>query len=237
MCDNSFVNHILKWWQIINLINSCRDVMIRSAVVGLRGLAKPPVTRFSIMSLASGGQNNLLIQLIPRAHPALLYSTKPDLTPDIKDYMKQHEITVSDPRAPTPCLTFEESGLPDYLLTKLSRDFPAPTPIQAQSLPIALTGGNMVGIGQTGSGKTLAFLLPAFLHVQRERERLGQMQGQVTKKESSGPLVLILAPTRELAKQIEDVARQWRNVTRIRTVCCIGGEGRWVTDTNYPEIY
>ncbi len=55
------------------------------------------------------------------------------------------------------------------------------------------------------------------------------MSGEVTNKGSSGPLVLVLAPTRELAKQIEDVARQWRNVTRIRTVCCIGGEGRLVT--------
>jgi len=196
--------------------------MIRTAVSGLRGLAKPPAPLSSAMSLC-GGQPSVLI---PRAHPAIFYCTQPGLAPDIEDFMRRHEITVSDPRAPAPSLTFEDSGLPDYLLTKLSRDFPAPTPIQAQSLPIAMTGGNMVGIGQTGSGKTLAFLLPAFLHIKKERERLGNMSGEVTNKGSSGPLVLVLAPTRELAKQIEDVARQWRNVTRIRTVCCIGGEGR-----------
>lgn len=213
------------------LPHSCRVGMIRTALVGLRGLAKPPVSvsSVSVMSLASGGQPSVLIQVIPRAHPALFYCTQPGQAPDIEDFMRRHEITVSDPRAPSPSLTFEDSGLPDYLLTKLSRDFPAPTPIQAQSLPIALTGGNMVAIGQTGSGKTLAFLLPAFLHIKKERERLGKMHGQVTNQDSSGPLVLILAPTRELAKQIEDVARQWRNVTRIRTVCCIGGEGRLVT--------
>ena len=204
--------------------------MIRTAVVGLRGLAKPPAA----MSLC-GGQPGVLI---PRAHPAIFFCSQPGLAPDIEDFMRRHEITVSDPRAPGPSLTFEDSGLPDYLLTKLSRDFPAPTPIQAQSLPIAMTGGNMVGIGQTGSGKTLAFLLPAFLHIKKERERLGKMPGGVTNKGSSGPLVLILAPTRELAKQIEDVARQWRNVTRIRTVCCIGGEGRLVTGKciSFPVI-
>jgi len=131
---------------------------------------------------------------------------------------------VSDPKAPSPVLSFEDCGLPDYLLSKLSRDFTAPTPIQAAGLPIALSGTNMVGIGQTGSGKTLAFLLPAFLHIKKERERLAADQNN--SKRTEGPLVLILAPTRELAKQIEDVARQYRNATRIRSVCCIGGEGR-----------
>ena len=194
--------------------------MIRTVVVGLRGLAKPPGSLSSMLGLSPGGQKNILIQVIHQSLPALSYCSQPNQTPDIDDYMRRHEIAVSDPRAPAPSLSFEASGLPDYLMAKLSKDFPAPTPIQAQSLPIALTGGNMVGIGQTGSGKTLAFLLPAFLHVKKESERLGKVTS------STGPLVLILAPTRELAKQIEDVARQWRNVTRIRTVCCIGGEGR-----------
>ena len=129
-------------------------------------------------------------------------------------------------KAPPPVLSFEDSGLPDYLLKKLSKDFIAPTPIQAAGLPIALSGSNMVGIGQTGSGKTLAFLLPAFLHIKKERERLERGDDDKAQRKAEGPLVLILAPTRELAKQIEDVARQYRNATRIRSVCCIGGEGR-----------
>jgi len=141
-------------------------------------------------------------------------------TPSIEEFMKMHEISVSDPDAPSPVLTFEASGLPGYLLQKLNKSFKAPTPIQAQALPIALSGENMVGIGQTGSGKTLAFLLPAFLHIQKMRAKLGD-DGR-----KGGPLVLVLAPTRELAKQIENVAREYRNITRIRTVCCIGGEAR-----------
>ena len=51
--------------------------------------------------------------------------------------------------------------------------------------------------------------------------------GQVTAK-AGGPLVLILAPTRELAKQTEEVASKYRRITGIKTVCCIGGEGRSV---------
>ena len=141
----------------------------------------------------------------------------------VEQYMRQHEISVSDKSAPAPCLSFTQSGLPDYLLTNLQQEFSEPTPIQAQALPIALSGKNMVGIGQTGSGKTLAFLLPAFIHIKNERERRGRSSGK-----AGGPLVLILAPTRELAKQTEEVARKYRRITSIKTVCCIGGEGRSV---------
>ena len=88
----------------------------------------------------------------------------------------------------------------------------------------------MVGIGQTGSGKTLAFLLPAFLHIQKMRAKLGD-DGR-----KGGPLVLVLAPTRELAKQIENVAREYKNITRIRTVCCIGGEARYSNCINKSNI-
>jgi len=155
------------------------------------------------------------------------FSTQPeDFTTTLdeaKEYMTKHEISVSDPSAPPPVLSFESSGLPDFILSKLLKDFSAPTPIQAQALPIAMSGSNMVGIGQTGSGKTLAFLLPAFLHIKKEKENKGS-NGH--RQPSTGPLALVLAPTRELAKQIEEVALQFRRLVGIRTVCCIGGEGR-----------
>ena len=149
-----------------------------------------------------------------------------------EEYMRQHEISVSDKAAPAPCLSFDQSGLPEYLLKNLQKEFTNPTPIQAQALPIALSGKNMVGIGQTGSGKTLAFLLPAFIHIKNERERLGQITGR-----AGGPLVLVLAPTRELAKQTEEVALKYRRVTGIKTVCCIGGEGRSVVSKNKTQIF
>ena len=195
--------------------------MIRT-LVQLRSLGRAP-------SLVFAGpvrvRSDLLSQL--QHCPALRLSTtlKPSFTSpeaEVKEYMSKHEISVSDQAAPAPCLSFSQSGLPDYLLDKLQQDFTSPTPIQAQALPIALSGKNMVGIGQTGSGKTLAFLLPAFLHIKKERERLGR----VTPDRSGGPLVLVLAPTRELAKQTEEVALKYRKITKIKTVCCIGGEGR-----------
>jgi len=204
--------------------------MIRSSLqaIGRQVLAKshqnftPSIGTLSFVPkpLCQGCQN-------PRVH--LQLSTVPNeisqnsiSLEDAKEYMAKHEISVSDASAPPPMLSFESSGLPDYLLTKLLKDFSAPTPIQAQGLPIALSGRNMVGIGQTGSGKTLAFLLPALLHIRKEREKL-RSGGRSTQ---SGPLALVLAPTRELAKQIEEVAMEFRRLVGVNTVCCIGGESR-----------
>jgi len=136
------------------------------------------------------------------------------------EYLKKHDISVSDNDAPAPVLSFDQSNLPGHLLSKLSSDFDSPTPIQAQGLPIALSGKNMVGVAQTGSGKTLAFLLPALVHLAKEHERTG------SRGRYEGPGVLILAPTRELAKQIEEVAFQFRKIAKFRTVCCIGGANR-----------
>lgn len=70
-----------------------------------------------------------------------------------------------------------------------------PTPIQSQGWPIALSGRDMVGIAQTGSGKTLAYILPAIVHINNQ-PRLNP---------GEGPIVLVLAPTRELAQQIQQV--------------------------------
>ena len=141
-------------------------------------------------------------------------------TLDAKAYLAQHEISVSR-AAPSPVFSFTESGLPDKLTEKLAKDFPSPTPIQAQGLPIVLGGENLVGIAQTGSGKTLAFLLPALAHLSSTAEDQGRGGG------SKGPRALILAPTRELAKQIEEVAVQFRRLAGVKTVCCIGGESRF----------
>uniref|UniRef100_A0A7S1SAT0 RNA helicase n=1 Tax=Alexandrium catenella TaxID=2925 RepID=A0A7S1SAT0_ALECA len=73
----------------------------------------------------------------------------------------------------------------------------SPMPIQAQALPIVLGGHDLVGIAKTGSGKTLAYLLPAIVHIEAQRP---MTKGIVT------PIALIMAPTRELAVQIYEVA-------------------------------
>ena len=67
---------------------------------------------------------------------------------------------------PKPVSTFEEAGFPEYILSTIrAQGFKAPSPIQCQAWPMALSGRDVVAIAQTGSGKTIAFALPAMLHI------------------------------------------------------------------------
>ena len=71
----------------------------------------------------------------------------------------------------------------------------------------------MVGIARTGSGKTLAFCLPAIIHI----------MAQPPLNHGDGPIALILSPTRELAKQVEEVARTFGKPCGIHSVAVYGG--------------
>ncbi|KAL1273017.1 hypothetical protein QQF64_028879 [Cirrhinus molitorella] len=88
-----------------------------------------------------------------------------------------------------------------------------PTPIQAQGWPLALSGKDMVGIAQTGSGKTLAYLLPAIVHINH----------QPFLEHGGGPICLVLAPTCELAQQVQQVAAEYGKASRLKSTCIYGG--------------
>ncbi|XP_011168950.1 DEAD-box ATP-dependent RNA helicase 20 isoform X2 [Solenopsis invicta] len=136
-------------------------------------------------------------------------------TPDeISKYYAGKEITVKGNNTPFPVQAFEESNFPDYVMNEIKKQgFAEPTAIQAQGWPIALSGRDLVGIAQTGSGKTLAYILPAIVHINNQ-PRLSR---------GDGPIVLILAPTRELAQQIQTVARDFGSSSCIRNTCIFGG--------------
>ncbi|CAF0815449.1 unnamed protein product [Adineta steineri] len=115
--------------------------------------------------------------------------------------------------APKPILAFDEVQFPASIQHVMQRlGYVRPTAIQSQAWPILLHGNDLVGIAQTGSGKTLSFLLPALIHA----------NGQ-TDNRSGDPLVLILAPTRELAQQIQVVGADFCAATRMRSTCVYGG--------------
>ncbi|KAF8047345.1 hypothetical protein N665_3081s0003 [Sinapis alba] len=136
----------------------------------------------------------------------------PHLSP-VESYRKQHEITITGENIPAPFMTFESSGLPPELLRELlSAGFPSPTPIQAQTWPIALQNRDIVAIAKTGSGKTLGYLIPAFTLLRHCRN-----------DPRNGPTVLILAPTRELATQIQDEALRFGRSSRVSCTCLYGG--------------
>jgi ATP-dependent RNA helicase RhlE len=91
-----------------------------------------------------------------------------------------------------------------------------PTPIQAQTIPAALAGRDILGCAQTGTGKTAAFALPIL-------NRLGDRH---RKAAPNRPLVLVLAPTRELAIQIEESFATYGRHLRVRQVLVYGGVGQ-----------
>lgn len=107
-----------------------------------------------------------------------------------------------------------EASVPEFMLQELTKaGFKEPTAIQSQGWPMALSGRDMVGIAQTGSGKTLAFLLPAVIHILAQSEL----------KRGDGPICLVLAPTRELAVQIQEECIKFGTSTGIKSTCCYGG--------------
>lgn len=119
---------------------------------------------------------------------------------------------------PNPVETFEQafSHYPDILTEIRKQGFTEPSPIQCQAWPILLSGRDLIGIAQTGTGKTLAFLLPALIHI----------EGQpVPRSERKGANVLVIAPTRELALQIESEVKKY-SYRDIKSVCVYGGGSR-----------
>ncbi|XP_042975853.1 ATP-dependent RNA helicase-like protein DB10 [Carya illinoinensis] len=130
-----------------------------------------------------------------------------------ESYRRRHEITVTGDNVPPPFTSFEASGFPSEILSEVhNAGFSTPTPIQAQSWPIALQGRDIVAIAKTGSGKTLGYLVPGFIHLKRTRNN-----------PQLGPTVLVLSPTRELATQIQDEAVKFGKSSRISCTCLYGG--------------
>jgi len=108
--------------------------------------------------------------------------------------------------------SFSDFNLNKQLLMAVEEvGYEVPTPIQEKAIPLVQAGHDLFGIAQTGTGKTAAYVLPLLMKIK-------YAQG-------NDPRVLILAPTRELALQIESVILQLGKYTDLRTVALYGGLG------------
>ncbi|KAK0173688.1 hypothetical protein PV328_006845 [Microctonus aethiopoides] len=133
---------------------------------------------------------------------------------EVEAYRQKKEITLKGEKIPHPIQFFEEGNFPDYVMQGIRKQgFSEPTAIQAQGWPIAMSGRNMVGIAQTGSGKTLGYILPAIVHINNQQPL----------NRGDGPIALVLAPTRELAQQIQTVANDFGSLSYVRNTCIFGG--------------
>ena len=109
-------------------------------------------------------------------------------------------------------MTFDEFGIDPRCLRVLhEQEIVTPTPVQAQAIPIALGGRDLIAVAQTGTGKTLAFSLPALTRLSAEH---------VTRNS-----ILVLTPTRELAVQVERVMHQLAKAMHLHSVAVYGGVG------------
>lgn len=106
--------------------------------------------------------------------------------------------------------TFAEFGLEPKVLQAITElGFEEATPIQAQSIPLALTGSDLIGQAQTGTGKTAAFGIPLITKINREDEKI---------------LALIMAPTRELAIQVSEEIGKLSRFKGLRSLAIYGGQ-------------
>uniref|UniRef100_A0A672IEK3 RNA helicase n=1 Tax=Salarias fasciatus TaxID=181472 RepID=A0A672IEK3_SALFA len=132
----------------------------------------------------------------------------------MSQYRRKREITIRGSGCPKPVTAFHQAQFPQYVIDVLmQQNFKEPTAIQAQGFPVALSGKDLVGIAQTGSGKTLSYLLPAIVHINH----------QPYLERGDGPICLVLAPTRELAQQVQQVAYEYGKSSRIKSTCVYGG--------------
>ena len=114
-------------------------------------------------------------------------------------------IKVKGKDPPKPFKTWPQIGVSQRILEIMKKNnYEKPSPIQAQAIPVVMSGRDMIGIAKTGSGKTLAFLLPLFRHINAQPEL----------EEGDGPISIIMTPTRELCIQIGKEIKKFQRAMR-----------------------
>ena len=91
-----------------------------------------------------------------------------------------------------------------------------PYPIQRVAIPVGLANRDCVGIAETGSGKTAAFVIPMIVYIGKQPPMTREIAGD-------GPYALILAPTRELAAQIDKETKKFSKYTKTKSMVIVGG--------------
>ncbi|KAK6166936.1 hypothetical protein SNE40_023532 [Patella caerulea] len=136
----------------------------------------------------------------------------------VNELRNKLSIKVSGLEPSKPVCSFGHFGFDEVLLAAIRKsEYTKPTPIQAQAIPVALSGRDIIGIAKTGSGKTAAFLWPMLIHIMDQKEL----------EPGEGPIGLILAPTRELSQQIYQEAKKFGKIYNINVVCAYGGGSMW----------
>ena len=143
---------------------------------------------------------------------------------DWRIFKEDYNITCKGGRIPNPFRSWEEMKLPheiNDIIKKLG--YKEPSPIQRAAISVGLQNRDVIGVAETGSGKTAAYLIPllVWLHSLPKEERKVNIVD-----DEAGPYAVVLAPTRELALQIEEETIKFGKPLGIKSVAIIGGISR-----------
>lgn len=137
---------------------------------------------------------------------------------DWRIFREDFEIVIKGGRHPPLIRDWKECDLPRQIYDIIKRcGYKEPTAIQRAAIPIGLQNRDIIGVAETGSGKTLAFLIPLLVWI-TSLPKIDRAE-----EDDLGPYALILAPTRELAQQIEEETLKFARGLDIRTALVIGG--------------
>lgn len=145
--------------------------------------------------------------------PSEVTAMTPEEVADLRHEMDGIKVKPDD--VPRPVTKWAQMGLLQATMDVFQKvKYDRPTAIQAQAIPIAESGRDLIGVAKTGSGKTLGFGIPMIRHILDQRPL----------KPSDGPIGLILAPTRELSLQIKNELKPFLKASGIKIECAYGGE-------------
>lgn len=134
---------------------------------------------------------------------------------DWRIFCEDYEIQTKGGNVEKPFRNWKESNIPPKILDVIEKiGYKTPTPIQMQCIPIAMAKRDLIGLSETGSGKTMAYVVPLLSYILKRSKTFNSFDG---------PLALVLAPTRELALQIETETKKFSDPLGIRVVSIIGG--------------
>lgn len=145
---------------------------------------------------------------------------------DWRIFREDFDIRIQGGRANLPLRYWNEANFPAPVVKAIeAMGYKEPSPIQRQAIPIGLAKRDIIGIAETGSGKTAAFLIPLLCY-------LSQLpQEYIDRCQYEGPLAVVMAPTRELAQQIEEECIKLMKFTKFRSVSVVGGQS--IEDQGY----
>ncbi|KAI7894801.1 P-loop containing nucleoside triphosphate hydrolase protein [Mucor mucedo] len=136
---------------------------------------------------------------------------------DWRIFKEDFNISTKGGQIPHPIRSWAESGLPEKMLKVIDQvGYKEPTPIQRQAIPIGIQNRDIIGIAETGSGKTASFVIPLLTYI-------SDLPKITQENMAEGPYALIMAPTRELAQQIEEETIKFATPMGFTCVSIVGG--------------